>query len=100
MTQKPEKAVNVTETSKFSLLLRTAISIFLLDRWIIQPLKTVANRKGPLIVFGARRQRKRKGANVKKHLWWIIGGVLIVGAGVWYFLKGNWSTATNPTGTN
>ena len=73
--------------SVVGLLFRGAIGIFLLDRWVFEPLKLAVGRKGPLISFGkAARPSSRRKKDVKKSHWLFIGGaVLLVGAGVWYF---------------
>ena len=86
-----ESASNVTppapKPSVVGLLFRGAIGIFLLDRWVFEPLKVVAGRKGPLFVFGkAARSSTRRKKNVKsKHWLWIGGAVVLGAAAVWYF---------------
>jgi hypothetical protein len=80
---------------KMTLLLRAAIGIFLLDRWIFQPLNNLAKRPGPLLTLGSKKQpgKKRKGKKPMNKkvidgftvtMLLVVGVVAILAVGLWY----------------
>ena len=71
---------NVTGPTKSGLLFRAIIGIFLLDRWIFEPIKTIARRPGPLIVFRFHQIRPTKGKKtMNKKLIGNFTGMMILG---------------------
>jgi hypothetical protein len=54
--------------SRLKTMLRTAVQIWLLDRWIMDPIKDIAQRDAPLIAFGPQPKKKRPAR--KARTWW------------------------------
>jgi hypothetical protein len=95
--------------SKLGYLIRAGLGIFLLDRWIFQPLKDLAKRPGPLLNFEKKKpRRKKKGSKPMNKkvidgftvtMLLVVGVVAIVAVGLWYRFAPNLASKLEGEGT-
>jgi hypothetical protein len=64
---KPKKE---PKPSRLKTLLRTLVQIWLLDRWVMSPIREFSERKEPFIVFGAPPKKKKPAKRPAPRTWW------------------------------